>query len=121
MLKLEVSHRAIIVAVVTVAALWAAVRLWPVILLVVTAFIFMAALLPYVDWLIRKGLTRTQAVLLLLVVIMTVIVGLVALMVPAMIDEFQSIRDNLPEDARKLEEFLANFGIDVQLQDRARN
>jgi predicted PurR-regulated permease PerM len=121
MLKVEVSYRAIIVAVLTVAALWAAVRLWPVILLVVTAFIFMAALLPYVDWLVRKGLTRTQAVLLLLVVIVGIIVGLVALMVPAMITEFQNIRDNLPDDARKLEDFLSNFGIDVQLQDRARN
>lgn len=121
MLKIEVSYRAIIVAVLTLAGLWAAVRLWPVILLVVTAFIFMAALLPYVDWLVRKGLTRTQAVLLLLVVIVAIIGGLVALMVPAMISEFQNIRDNLPEDARKLEDFLSHFGIDVQLQDRARN
>jgi predicted PurR-regulated permease PerM len=120
-LKIEVSYRAIIVAVLAVAALFMVARLWPVILLVVTAFIFMAALLPYVDWLTRKGLTRTQAVLLLAFVIIAIIIGLVALMVPAMIDEFQSIRDNLPEDARKLEEFLANFGIDVELQDRARN
>ncbi len=47
--------------------------------------------------------------------------GLFALVVPAMIDEFQSIRDNLPEDAREMEEFLDNFGIDVELQQRARD
>jgi predicted PurR-regulated permease PerM len=120
-LRIEVSYRAIVVAVVTAAALFALVRLWPVILLVVTAFIFMAALLPYVDWLVRKGLSRTQAVLLLALVILAVVVGLFALIVPAMIDEFQSIRDNLPEDARKMEDLLANFGIQVALQERARN
>lgn len=121
MLKIEVSYRAIIVAVLAVASLWAVARLWPVILLILTAFIFTTALLPYVDWLVRKGLTRTQAVLLLVVVLLGVIAGLLALVVPAMVDEFHSVRDNLPEDARKLEEFLTNFGIHVQLQDRARN
>ncbi len=121
MLKVEVSYRAIVVAVLAIASLWAAARLWPVILLVITAFIFMAALLPYVDWLVRKGLTRTQAVLLVLVIIVASIIGLFALMVPAMVDEFQSIRDNLPDDARKLEELLDGVGIHVELQQRARD
>jgi predicted PurR-regulated permease PerM len=120
-LKLEVSYRGIIFAVLAVVALFALVRLWPVVLLVITAFIFMAALLPYVDWLVRRGVPRTAAVLLLLVLILAIIAGLFAVVVPAMIDEFQSIRDNLPEDARKMEDLLANFGINVQLQERARN
>lgn len=120
-LKIEVSYRGIIVGVLALVALFALVRLWPVVLLVITAFIFMAALLPYVDWLVRRGVPRTAAVLLLLVVILAIIGGLFAVVVPAMIDEFQSLRDNLPEDARKMEELLANVGIDVQLQDRARN
>jgi predicted PurR-regulated permease PerM len=119
-LKIEVSYRGIIAAVVTIVALFALVRLWPVVLLVITAFIFMAALLPYVNWLVRRGVPRTIAVLLLLVVILGIIAGLFALVVPAMIDEFQSIRDNLPEDARKMEDLLANIGINVQLQQRAR-
>ena len=120
-LKIEVSYRGIIAAVLAIAALFALVQLWPVVLLVITAFIFMAALLPYVDWLVRRGVPRTAAVLLLLVLILAVTAGLFALVVPAMIDEFQSVRDNLPEDARKLEDLLARFGVDVQLQDRARN
>ncbi len=121
MLKLEISYRGIIVGVLAVFALFALARLWPVVLLVVTAFIFMAALLPYVDWLVRHRVPRTLAVLLILVVVLGIIGGLFALVVPAMIDEFQSLRDHLPEDARKMEELLANFGIDVELQDRARN
>ena len=121
MLKIEVSYRGIIVGVLAVLTLFALVRLWPVVLLVITAFIFMAALLPYVDWLVRRGVPRTAAVLLLLVAILAIIGGLFAVVVPAMIDEFQSVRDNLPTDAGKMEDLLANFGLDVQLQDRARN
>ncbi len=120
MLKLEVSYRGIIVGVLAVVALLALSRLWPVVLLVVTAFIFMAALLPYVDWLVRRGVPRTVAVLLLLVVILSIIAGLFSLVVPAMIDEFRNVREQLPEDARKMEDLLANFGIDVELQQRAR-
>ncbi len=121
MLKIEVSYRGIIAAVVAIVTLFALVRLWPVVLLVITAFIFTAALLPYVDWLVRRGIPRTAAVLLLLVVVLGIIGGLFALVVPAMIDEFDSVRNNLPEDARKMEELLARIGIDVQLQERARD
>jgi predicted PurR-regulated permease PerM len=120
-LKIEVSYRGIIAGVLAVLTLFALVRLWPVVLLVVTAFIFMAALLPYVDWLVRRGVPRTAAVLVLLVAILAIIGGLFAVVVPAMIDEFQSVRDNLPDDARKMEDLLANFGINVHLEDRARN
>jgi predicted PurR-regulated permease PerM len=40
-------------------------------------------------------------------------------MVPAMVEEFGDVRDNLPESAREIEDLLDNFGINVELQDRA--
>ena len=121
MLKIEISYRAVFALVLAIAALWAFVRLWPVILLVLTAFIFMAALNPYVDWLVRKRVPRTAAVLLLFATIVGILAGLFALVVPAMIDEFQNIRDNLPQYARDLEDLLSNFGISVELEQRARD
>ena len=92
MLKIEVSYRGIIVGVLAVLTLFALVRLWPVVLLVITAFIFMAALLPYVEWLVRKGVRRTGAVLLIFLAILLILIGLFALVVPAMVDEFQDRR-----------------------------
>jgi predicted PurR-regulated permease PerM len=53
--------------------------------------------------------------------ILAALVALVALVVPASIDEFGNLKQNLPEDARRLEEFLNNFGIHVHLQEKARN
>ena len=47
--------------------------------------------------------------------------GLSALVVPAMVEEFDDLRDNLPEYAQDLEDFLADFGIEAELSDPARD
>jgi predicted PurR-regulated permease PerM len=41
------------------------------------------------------------------------------MVVPAMVDEFRDLRDNLDEDAQDLEDFLADFDINVELSNRA--
>jgi predicted PurR-regulated permease PerM len=119
-LRLEVSYRAIVIAVLTVIAVYALLELWPIVVILVTSFIFMAALLPYVEWLVARGLPRVAAVMLIMLSILAVLIGLAILVVPAMIDEFRDLKENLPEDAREMEEFLDDFGIDVELEDRAR-
>jgi len=119
MLKIEVSYRGILLLVVMLLSLWALTKLWPIILLIVTAFIFHTALLPFVEWLVSKGIPRTLSVLLILLGIVAAIAGLSALVVPAMVDEFRALRDDLPEDAQDLEEFLDDFGIEVELSQRA--
>lgn len=121
MIKIEVSYRAILFLVAAVVALWALTQLWPVVLLILTALIFHAALLPYVEWFVSKRIPRTLSVLLLFLVIFVVVAGLTGLVVPAMIDEFTDLRNDLPEDARELQELLADVGIDVELEERARN
>jgi predicted PurR-regulated permease PerM len=119
LIKLEISYRAIIVIVAAIVCVWALTRLWPIVLLIITAFIFHAALLPYVEWMVRKGLPRTLSVLLIIFAVLGALGGLSALVVPAMVDEFGDLRDNLDEDAQDLEDFLADFDINVELSDRA--
>jgi len=121
MIKLEISYRAILVIIVAGIGLWALTKLWPIVLLVLTAFIFQAALLPYVEWMVRKGLPRTVSVLLILFAILGVLAGLSALVVPAMVDEFVDLRDNLPVYAQDLEDLLADIGIDLELSNRAQD
>ena len=120
-LKIEVSVRGLIVIALMLIAFWAITQLWPVILLVLVSVILMLGLLPYVDSMVRLGLPRPAAVMLLLVAFLVALIGLFSLMVPAMVDEFQDVRDNLPESAREIEKLLDKFGIRVELQDRARN
>jgi predicted PurR-regulated permease PerM len=121
MLTVQVSYRTIVYTVLVLVGIYALFRLWPIVLLIVTALIFMSALQPYVNWLEAKGIPRTVAVLMIFVAVMSIIAGLFALVIPAMVDEFQSIRDDLPGKARQLEDFLANFGINVELEQRARD
>lgn len=122
MLKVEVSYRGLVAVGLAALSFWAMFRLWPILLLVITAFIFMTALLPFVDWLCRKGFPRVVAVLVVLLIVLSVVGGLVAIVVPAMIGEFRQLKDNLPEDARKLEDFASDLGFNTKnwnLEERA--
>ena len=122
MLKIEVSYRGLIVVGLALASLWALFELWPLVLLVITAFIFMTALLPYVDWLYKRGLPRVAAVLVMILFVLGLLGGMIAIVVPAVVDEFRNLRDNLPQDAREFENFAGGLGFDTEkwdLEERA--
>lgn len=120
MLRLEVSYRGIIAIILALAALWALYELWPVILLVLVSVLLMLGLLPFVDALVRRGLGRAYAVILILVAILGFIALMFSVMVPALIDESTSAKENLPDSAREIENLLGHLGIHVELQERAR-
>jgi predicted PurR-regulated permease PerM len=120
-LKLELSWRGLLLIGLAVLAVWMLLKIWAVVLLVIVAFIFMAALLPYVELFVRWRVPRIAAVLLVLLMLLAVIGGLFAMVVPAMVDEFERLRDDLPQDAQDLEDFLANFNVEVELSDRVQD
>lgn len=95
-------------------ALWVAREVWPVILLFLVALIFMAALLPYVNWLVRRRVPRVAAVLIVLLGILALIAGAIAIIAPAVVDQFEHIRDDLPDDARRFEDFAEDLGFDTE-------
>jgi predicted PurR-regulated permease PerM len=70
---------------------------------------------------VRRGIPRAGAVLLLLFIFLAGLIALFSIMVPAIVEEVQSVRENLPESAREIEELMDSFGIEVELQERARN
>jgi predicted PurR-regulated permease PerM len=121
LLRLEITYRGLITIVLLLIAAWAFIELWPVVLLVLVSLILMVGLLPFVDAMVRIGVRRTTAVLLLTFGILMAVGGALSLIVPAVIDEAASVRQNLPESAREVELFLAEFGLRVELQQRARD
>jgi predicted PurR-regulated permease PerM len=121
MIKLEISYRGIIFIAVLIALAWTFIELWPVILLVVISLLLMVGILPFVEAMVRRGIPRTPSVLLLLVALVGILLAILSAVVPPLVDEVKDVRDNLPESAREIEELLANFGIKVELQERARN
>ena len=121
MVRLELSYRAVLLVAAIVISVWVFSTIWTIVVIVATSFIFMAALLPFVEWAVAHRVPRVAAVVFILVVIVAILAGLAALVVPAGIDEFRDLKDNLPDDARRLEDFLDDFGIEVELEERARN
>lgn len=118
--RIELTARGIFFILLAVAGIILLRRLWPVVILVVTALIFMGALLPYVEWLVARGINRGIAVLLVAFAVFAGIVALFAMMVPGLISEFETIRDQLPGWAEEIQARLADFGVDVDLEQRAR-
>ena len=121
MLRIELSYRGLLTIIGVIFAVWALLKLWPVILLLLISLILMIGLLPYVESLVRIGVPRTGAVLLMVFGIIAVVVGLVSLMVPPLVREAEAVRDNLPDSAREVEVFLGHFGVHIELQQKARD
>jgi predicted PurR-regulated permease PerM len=119
--RLELSYRAILLLVLVAIGIFAFARLWPIVVIVITSFIFMAALLPYVEWLTAHKVPRIASVLIVMLTILGILAGVAGLVGTASVNEFNNVRDNLPQDAKDTEDLLDKFGIHVQLQDRARN
>ncbi|HXH23483.1 MAG TPA: AI-2E family transporter [Dehalococcoidia bacterium] len=120
MIRLEVSYRGIIVILLALATFWALTELWPVILLVLTSLIIMIGVLPYVEALVARGIPRSLAVLALVLTFLVIMAALFSAVVPVMIDEFQDLRNNLPQSGREIDELLGSLGIDTNLEQRAR-
>lgn len=114
MFKVEVSYRGLIVVGLALITLWALLRLWPVLLLVITSFIVMAALLPYVEWMVKHGINRVVAVLMVILFILIGLGSMVAIVAPAVFDEFRDLRSNLPEYAADVEKLGADLGFDTE-------
>ena len=70
---------------------------------------------------VARGLPRAASALILVVAFITITIGLFSLVVPAMIDEFNSIQDDLPDSGREVDKLLSNLGIDSNLEERARD
>lgn len=121
MIRLELSYRGLLLLIMAPLLFWLAVQLWSIILLILLALILTIGLLPAVEGLVRRGLSRGGAVLLTMGLILATLILLFSVMVPPLVDETKAVKDNLPDSARELEEILAMLGIQVELQERAKD
>lgn len=117
MIRLEITPRGLLAIALLAVGLWFLQQLWPLLLIVTTSFIFMAALLPYVEWLARRGINRVAAVFLMLLLLILVLGSMIAIVAPAVIDEFRDLRNNLPDYAADIETFAADLGFNTERWD----
>ena len=121
MLRLDISYRTLVITALILFAAWLVFQLWAIVVLVISAVIFMAALQPYVRWLNDHGLGRRTSVAVIAVVVLVVLGGLLYLVVPAVANEFVHLRDDLPSYGRSADNIAANLGLSSHLEQSARD
>lgn len=120
MLKIEVTYKAIFITLCIGLVAFALVKLWPILILLIFSLIFMAALLPALEWMQRKGVPKAVAIICIFGAIIAAISGIIAVVIPPVLSEFEDVRNKLPEHALDIQNLLAKFGINIDLEKEAR-
>ena len=100
--RVEVSHRTIVFAVVFLLFLWFLYSIRAVLLAVLIASILMFALNPLVTFLEKRRLPRPVAILLLFIIILISLSGVIAAIIPPLVDQTKSLIDQFPAIVQSL-------------------
>lgn len=92
----EISPRSLVGVIALAAGLWLVVRIWPILLLLVVALVLAGTLSPAVAWLERRRLPRPLALALVLVTLVAAVVGLGAIVIPALVAQVQGLVAGAP-------------------------
>ncbi len=107
--RIEIPYRTIIRVVLSLLVIWLLVQVSEIVLLVLIALILTLALVPPTRYLERRGLPRVVAAAIIFVIMAGIFAGFVALIVPPLVNQGQSIIDNFPEYSKSLERFIARY------------
>jgi predicted PurR-regulated permease PerM len=89
-LRIELSPRTILWILLAVAAVWLAIELWTVIVVLVVALVLVGTFDPLVAWLERRGLKRGRALALIFFVIALSFGAILLVTVPPLVTQLQS-------------------------------
>src|SRR4051794_15649714 len=109
-----ISRRTILVLLAIVAGIWLAFHLVELLLVLFSAVLLATAVHQPARWLERRGLPRALAVALIYLLLVLVLAGVVALLVPLLHTELLALKDQLPDDADKLQRLLDRHLPDSQ-------
>lgn len=110
LLRLEFSTRGIAMLLLAIGVIWLLFKLWPVLILLVISLMLATALMPFVDWSMSKGLTRGNAVVIVMALVVLVIGLFSLIVVPSVIDQGRTVADEMPEIRAKVADFLRDNG-----------
>ena len=103
--KVEISHRTIIFTVLLILFLWLLAQVLDIIILVFISFILMSAINPLIDKMESWRLPRSLAIVLVYLVLWGVIGGMVASIIPSLVDQTGRLIRLLPSAVSRIEFF----------------
>lgn len=106
LLKLEFSTRGIAALLLVLGVVWLLFKLWPVLVLLAIAGMLATALLPFVEWMTARGLTRGNAVVVI-AALLVLVLGLFGLVVvPSVINQGRDIAAEMPRIRQEVADYL---------------
>ena len=109
MIVIRISSRAAVAAVLTLALLWLAIAFSTIIVVLFLAILLAVAVAPLATRLHTLGIPRGIAILLVYLVVVIVLIGAIALLIPLMVSEVNQLAIALPEYARRLRQLQLPF------------
>lgn len=117
----ELSIRSVFSVVAIIGGLWLLARLWEVILLLVIALILAGTASPLVGALERRRLNRSVALGVVLLALMLAIVGLGAMVIPALVSQVKDLVAAAPTIQTRLADFVAGLPLIAASADTIRS
>jgi predicted PurR-regulated permease PerM len=108
-LRIELAPRTLLWVLVGIAAVWLAMELWTVIVVMLVALVLVGTFDPFVAWLERRGLKRGRALALIFLVVAAGIAAILLVTLPPLLVQLKGIISNAPSERRKIVEFLSQY------------
>jgi predicted PurR-regulated permease PerM len=96
-IRVDLTSKTMLVVVATCAAVWLAIELFPVVIVVVVALMIAGAVSPMVAWLDARRVHRTTAVLFVFAAMLVVVALVGILTLPRLFAQVTGIVDRLPQ------------------------
>ena len=113
--RMELTPRTAVIALVTIAAVWLFLQLWQILLLIVVALMFVGMLNPFVEKLEKRGLRRTYATAMVFGALFLVVGGFCALTVPNLVSQVADVVEKLPESQERVAHALDGTRLGTSL------
>lgn len=120
-IRVELSVRTAIVAVITLGAVWLFLQLWQILLVIAVGLMLVGMLHPFVERLEGRGLRRGYAITVVFGAIFLLLGGLLAFLIPQLVSQIGELFDNFPESQSRLATQLERSKLTAHLATSVRS
>ncbi len=116
--RIEIPVRTIVTVAVSLLLIWVLTEVWGILVQFLISFLVATALLPLVQRLRKRGMSKGSASLLVFAGLIALIVGFFWLVLPPLITQTQNLIDHAPEYLRRFEVYINRYPSLADLYDR---
>ncbi|MDB4934058.1 MAG: hypothetical protein JWP87_1030 [Labilithrix sp.] len=119
-MRVELSVRTALIALLTLVAVWLFLQLWQILLVIVVALMIVGMLNPFVDKLENRGMRREYAIAIVFTALFVVVGGFCALTIPTLVTQLGDVMENLPKTQAKVVTALEHSRLTAPFASSAR-